>query len=216
MRSSGARPADRAVRKRHAARNSRQRARTAPPATQLLLPLKGSGTPGRGKRRPAPSPRRRELLAREKARLWERLEADARRIAAQFRLECSRLEPEREGVRSHYGITYGDGTIRIRLRHAATGRSLKYSSLVNTVCHELAHLRHFNHGERFKKFYFRILEWARREGIYRPSTSEPELPGQMCLFDDRPGAGSRDAPPGLSRSPARPGTSGPGSGAGRR
>ena len=162
---------------------------------QLVLPLKGSGTPARGTRRPASSPRRKELLAREKARLWERLEADARRIAAQFRLECSRLEPEREGVRSHYGITYGDGTIRIRLRHAATGRPLKYSSLVNTVCHELAHLRHFNHGERFKKLYFRILDWARQEGIYSPSANEPELPGQMGLFDDcpgsrRPGAGA--------------------------
>ena len=93
---------------------------------------------------------RAALRAGQKAALWGRLEADAKRIAEHFGLRYSRLEPEREGIRAHYGITYSDGTIRIRLRHAATGRPLKYSSLVNTVCHELAHLKHFNHGERFK------------------------------------------------------------------
>jgi hypothetical protein len=71
-------------------------------------------------------------------------------------------------VKSRYGVCYADGRIRIRLRHAATGRSLKYSSLVNTLCHELAHLRHFDHGPRFKAFYLILLDFARVEGIYRP------------------------------------------------
>jgi predicted metal-dependent hydrolase len=122
------------------------------------------------------------LVAQEKAELWERLERDARRIARAFSLTYRTIEPEREGVRRHYGITYSDGTIRIRLRHAKTGRPLKYSSLINTVCHELAHLKHFNHGPRFKKYYFKILEWARSEGLYRPTTSEPLKPFQMGLF----------------------------------
>jgi len=128
---------------------------------------------------------RAALRAGQKAALWGRLEADAKRIAEHFGLRYSRLEPEREGIRAHYGITYSDGTIRIRLRHAATGRPLKYSSLVNTVCHELAHLKHFNHGERFKAFYFRLLEWARAEGVYRPSTTEPLPPVQLGLFRGR-------------------------------
>ena len=51
---------------------------------------------------------------------------------------------------------------------ATTGKPLKYSSLVNTLCHELAHLRHFDHGPRFKAFYFEILDFARESGIYRP------------------------------------------------
>ena len=126
--------------------------------------------------------RRAALASSEKAALWSRLETDARRIAEQFGLQYRRIEPEREGVRRHYGITYSDGTIRIRLRHASTGRPLKYSSLINTVCHELAHLRHFNHGERFKMYYFRLLEWARGEGIYRPSTTDPLPPVQLGLF----------------------------------
>jgi predicted metal-dependent hydrolase len=125
---------------------------------------------------------RASLAAREKAALWARLEADAKRVADHFGLEYRTIEPEREGVRRHYGICYSDGTIRIRLRHSKTGRALKYSSLVNTVCHELAHLKHFNHGERFKKYYFRLLSWARQEGIYRPAGSEPPPPRQLGLF----------------------------------
>jgi predicted metal-dependent hydrolase len=100
--------------------------------------------------------------------LIERLNRDAERIAVRFGLRYRAIEAERANVRRRYGVCFADGRIRIRLRHAATGRSLKYSSLVNTLCHELAHLRHFNHGPRFKAFYFRLLDFARAEGIYRP------------------------------------------------
>ena len=71
-------------------------------------------------------------------------------------------------MKRRYGVCYADGTIRIRLRHAATGKALKYSSLVNTLCHELAHLEHFNHGLRFQRFYRQILEFARAARIYLP------------------------------------------------
>jgi len=59
--------------------------------------------------------------------------------------------------------------IKIRLRHAVTRRPLRYSSLVSTLCHELAHLRYFNHGLRFRAFNQQLLEFARAERIYRPS-----------------------------------------------
>lgn len=108
----------------------------------------------------------------------ERLERDAQRICLRFRLRYRVLEAERANVKSRYGVCFSDGTIRIRLRHATTGKPLKYSSLVNTLCHELAHLRHFNHGSRFQTFYGQILEWARRERIYCPGPSpESLLPG---------------------------------------
>jgi len=100
--------------------------------------------------------------------LIQRLNRDAARIAERFGLRYRGIEAERPSVRSRYGVCYADGRIRIRLRHVATGRSLKYSSLVNTLCHELAHLRHFDHGPRFKAFYLRVLEFARSEGIYQP------------------------------------------------
>ena len=101
--------------------------------------------------------------------LVESLNRDAERIAARFGLRYRAVRAERASVKSRYGVCYSDGTIQIRLRHAVTGRPLRYSSLVNTLCHELAHLRHFNHGERFRAFYQRILEFARARGIYRPA-----------------------------------------------
>ena len=109
------------------------------------------------------------------------------------------IEPERPHVRRRLGVCYADGTIRIRLFHARTGRPLKYSSLVDTLCHELAHLRHFNHGRRFQALYRRILEHARRAQIYNPGPA-----------DERDGV----APPALpdrvasKRPPRAPGASG--------
>ena len=105
---------------------------------------------------------------RTRRELLERLTTDARRIAGHFGLEYRALEAERANVKRRYGVCYDDGTIKIRLNHAATGEPLKYSSLVNTLCHELAHLRHFNHGQRFQAFYRRVLGHARDSGIYRP------------------------------------------------
>ena len=104
--------------------------------------------------------------------LIEQLELDASRIARVFGLRYRTIEPERPQVKRRLGVCYRDGTIRIRLQHATTGRPLKYSSLVDTLCHELAHLRHFNHGKRFQSFYRRILDHARREGIYRPGPAD--------------------------------------------
>jgi predicted metal-dependent hydrolase len=117
---------------------------------------------------------------RESRDLMERLNRDAERIARRYRLRYRSIEAERTGVNGHYGICYDDGSIRIRLRHAVTGRPLKYSSLVNTLCHELAHLRHFNHGPRFKAFY------ARAEGIYRPGRPAPQEPTPHLARDRAP------------------------------
>ncbi len=103
----------------------------------------------------------------------DRLSADTRRIATHFGLECGSIEAERANVKSRFGICYDDGSIKIRLNHSVTGEPLKYSSLVNTLCHELAHLRHFNHGPRFKAFYLQMLEWARAQGIYQPRANSP-------------------------------------------
>jgi Protein of unknown function DUF45 len=110
-----------------------------------------------------------------KRALLARLERDALHLCSRFGLRYRVLEAERANVKRRYGVCFSDGTIRIRLRHAATARPLKYSSLVNTLCHELAHLRHFNHGPQFQGFYARILECARRDGIYRPrAVGEPD------------------------------------------
>ena len=100
--------------------------------------------------------------------LIARLNRDAAVIATRFTLRYRAIEAERPRVKRRYGVCYADGTIRIRLSHAASGKPLKYSSLVNTLCHELAHQRHFNHGLRFQRLYREILEYARAIRIYRP------------------------------------------------
>ena len=115
--------------------------------------------------------------------LMARLRGDAERIARHFHLTYHELAPERPNVKRRYGVCTADGRIAIRLKHVKTGKALKYSSLINTVCHELAHLRHFNHGPRFKAFYFQILEYARREGIYRPGAAPAGRWTQLSLFD---------------------------------
>jgi predicted metal-dependent hydrolase len=124
---------------------------------------------------------------REARRLIERLNRDAEVIARRFGLRFRSIEAERANVTTRYGICYDDGVIKIRLRHAVSGRPLKYSSLVNTLCHELAHLRHFNHGPRFKAFYLGLLEYARAEGLYRPGPDRSSAnPGTRGSAPARP------------------------------
>jgi len=139
---------------------------------------------------------------REKRELLERLRADGHRIALRFGLRYRAIEAERANVKRRYGVCFSDGEIRIRLAHARTGEPLRYSSLVNTLCHELAHLRHFHHGDCFKQFYLALLAWARAEGIYRPALpGAPDASGSPCraaaasLPTARPPRGRKTGPP---------------------
>ena len=141
---------------------------------------------------------------RAKKLLMARLEQDAHQICARFRLRYRVLEPERANVKRRYGVCFSDGTIRIRLIHATTKKPLKYSSLVNTLCHELAHLRHFNHGAGFQAFYGQILAWARHQGIYRPGPHRDPRPGGARIGASeikRTRLPQPPAPPPISRTP---------------
>jgi predicted metal-dependent hydrolase len=105
---------------------------------------------------------------REDERVLALLRRHALRLAQTFELPLRALHAESRRVRRRYGVCYEDGTIKIRLRSVRNGELLRESSLVDTLCHELAHLRHFDHGLRFERLYRRILEYARRHDIYRP------------------------------------------------
>lgn len=123
----------------------------------------------------------RERKGLEDRETMSRLREQGTVLCREFGLAWSALEPEAEGVTEWYGICYEDGVIRIRLRHARTGRLLKESSLVDTLCHELAHLRHLDHGAGFRRLYQRILRRARKLGYYRPGPGAPR-PKQASLF----------------------------------
>ena len=105
----------------------------------------------------------------EQRAVLERLRRDAQFLAERFRLPLRGVDAESARVKRRYGICYDDGSIKIRLRNLRSGDLLRYSALVDTLCHELAHLRHFNHGPRFRRLYLSILGYARRNSIYRPT-----------------------------------------------
>ncbi len=127
------------------------------------------------------------------AELIARLERDAAVIATHFGLRYRLIEAESPRVKRRYGVCFRDGTIRIRLAHVVTGKPLRYSSLVATLCHELAHLRHFDHGPRFRSFNQHLLGWARQAGIYRPRQEAR-----------RPRPSAADPPPRRPPHPRRP------------
>ncbi len=130
------------------------------------------------KRARTKSEKRRE----EDLKMILKLRAWGADLGRRFGLHYTSLDPERDGVNGHFGICYEDGVIRIRLRHATTGRLLKESSLVDTLCHELAHLRYLDHSLQFRRLHERILTAARRLGYYRPGPRKPSGPMQMSLF----------------------------------
>lgn len=109
-------------------------------------------------------------------RAIQRLRRHAVLLASAFDLPLHSIEAESERVKLRYGICYADGRIRIRLHQLRGTDVLKYSVMVDTLCHELAHLRHFNHGRRFWQFYRRILAYAARQGIFRPGPEAPLAP----------------------------------------
>ena len=128
--------------------------------------MAGSG-PGGGPGESGDGPRSR--AQREWPSVLRRLRRDAVVLATAFHLPLRSVNAERANVKRRYGVCYDDGSIRVRLRHVRTGELLKYSALVDTLCHELAHLRYFDHGPRFHVLYRGILGYARRRGIYAPA-----------------------------------------------
>lgn len=151
-------------------------------------------------RRPPLPLSERQLRADEDVAALRMLRDWAVVLCREFGLELLGVFAEQEHVTEWYGICYEDGEIRIRLRHALTGRLLKESSLCDTLCHELAHLRHLDHSIRFRRLYRQILDRARELGYYRPGPSE-RGPIQLGLFDET--CGARRAAALKGRSPRR-------------
>jgi hypothetical protein len=153
-----------------------------PPGSLSLRPT-GAARLRRLARRPSVPATVRERVEREEREVMARLRRWGAELGGIFGLRCTALEAERDEVTDWYGVCYEDGVIRIRLRNARTGRLLKESSMVDTLCHELAHLRFLDHGLRFRRLYQQILNKARELEIYRPGPAGDGRPRQGLLFD---------------------------------
>lgn len=103
----------------------------------------------------------------EEERLLQRLRDDCLPIAQAFGLCWASVKRTRADAKL-YGCCDIEGHIRIRLRSRSSGEFLRYSSLIATMCHELAHLKHMDHGPAFRDLNQRLLRWARAQGIYLP------------------------------------------------
>jgi len=143
-----------------------------------------------------------DSLSAARERALERLRRHADLLARTFDLPLRSVDAESPRVRRRLGICFSDGSIRIRLHQLREPELLKYSVMVDTLCHELAHLRHLNHGQRFWRLYRRILAYARRHGIYRPGP-EPVSP-RVVTFERLPDAITRATPREAPRRAARP------------
>lgn len=134
-----------------------------------------------------------DKMRHEEQALLERLRRDGHAIGEPFDLRFRSLRRTRSDARI-YGCCDSEGNIRIRLRSRATGEFLKYSSLLATLCHELAHLRHFDHGTDFARLYRQLLDHARVLGLYRPAGSGMSAPPVVA----------RSINPAIAASAARP------------
>jgi len=138
-----------------------------------------------------PKAKRGGLPLPDYEQLVTRLREDAEHIREHFGLPPFHLDADRASAHDRYGLCYDDGRIFVRLVHAKTGKPLKYSALIDTVVHELAHLRHMNHGPRWRALYERMLQWCREQGLYEPRAL-PHVPAsppgtrQLGLFSAEP------------------------------
>jgi hypothetical protein len=101
------------------------------------------------------------------AAILAKIRRDVQPVLKEFGLSFSTLnESVAEGS---LGFNRGQRIIALNVRQKSNPMLLrKYSAIMATMLHELAHLRHMNHGPQFKMFEAELVAWARSHGIYSP------------------------------------------------
>lgn len=88
----------------------------------------------------------------------------ARRISKKFRLKFNKLflyAYDDRLRKTTYGSCFSDsGNIWIRTRPTWYGKLHKLDTIVDTVCHEMAHMRIGPHNKKFWQLHARIKEWV--------------------------------------------------------
>jgi len=104
----------------------------------------------------------------EVAAIMGRIERDVKPLAKEFGLRWKKMkESVAEGS---LGFNRGGGgVIALNVRQKKNPMKLrKYSAVMRTMIHEMAHIRFMNHRREFHDFDRELLDWARKHNIYRP------------------------------------------------
>lgn len=65
-------------------------------------------------------------------------------------------------AKNSFGYCSTDGHIRIAIRNPNTGKPVKWETVINTVCHELAHMTYQHHKRSwyilYRKYFNYVME----------------------------------------------------------
>lgn len=101
------------------------------------------------------------------AAILTKIQRDVQPILREFGLKFMSLkESVAEGS---LGFNRDKRIIALNVRQKRNPMLLrKYSAIMSTMIHEMAHLRHMNHGRGFQEFEVELMQWARDKKIYSP------------------------------------------------
>lgn len=108
-------------------------------------------------------------MNRADAKVFRFVEKTLRQYAREFglRLRTVRVTSERDARDGTYGRCFWSGVIHVTLRWPEPdGRPVLAYSLVETMAHELAHLRHFGHCGRWVRLHAEIFKRMADDGVF--------------------------------------------------
>lgn len=113
--------------------------------------------------------------------IWKDIHEIADKVCKHFGLSYGKIVPETRKQTRHYGecrpcakcvnaehideVNCREKILYIRIHQLNKPRKpLAASTILNTLAHELTHLKHWNHGKSHREFEHEVIEFMRTEG----------------------------------------------------